>query len=417
MSRRHLYYSADGLVVKGLRGIVSYNPSLKLVEDTRVVYDTSHDTSHVSIISGGGAGHEPAWPGYVGHNMLAASVSGDIFAAPGTKQVLSAIASVPSTRGTILIVGNYTGDCLNFGLACEKANAENKAPCGIVICGDDVSVGRKGNLVGRRGLAGHIGIIKIMGAAAGAGEGFDELMALCNALQKQVVSIASTIDHCHVPGRTEHAMLEDDEIELGTGPHNEPGFRKISPVPNPEDFVAMNLKYCLDETDPERGYVKFEKNDQVILMISNFGGMSEMELGALTDELRHQLDTTYSMHPVRIYQGGIETSLNAPAFSISLLNLTAAARDCSYSVAKMLVYLDERTSTRWESYAGGQAGVRAPKPRSEQFVSGKAPQEKKTVDPATDLKGTFLVYFDTISSFCYADQAFFQKLNQAASNL
>ena len=109
MSSRHLFYSADGLVVKGLRGAVSYNTDLKLIEDTRVVYDTSHDSNNVSIISGGGAGHEPAWGGYVGHNMLAAAASGDIFAAPSTKQVLSAIEAVPSKKGTILMVGNYTG--------------------------------------------------------------------------------------------------------------------------------------------------------------------------------------------------------------------------------------------------------------------------------------------------------------------
>ena len=111
MSSRHLFYSADGLVVKGLRGAVSYNTDLKVIEDTRVVYDTTHDSNNVSIISGGGAGHEPAWGGYVGSNMLAAAASGDIFAAPSTKQVLSAIDAVPSKKGTILMVGNYTGTC------------------------------------------------------------------------------------------------------------------------------------------------------------------------------------------------------------------------------------------------------------------------------------------------------------------
>lgn len=65
-------------------------------------------------------------------------------------------------------------------------------------------------------------VIKIVGAAASAGSSFDDLMNLGNYLGKSMVSIASTMDHCHVPGRTEHAMLANDEIELGTGPHNEP---------------------------------------------------------------------------------------------------------------------------------------------------------------------------------------------------
>lgn len=61
-----------------------------------------------------------------------------------------------------------------------------------------------------------------MGAAAAAGASFDELMSLGQSVSKEIASIAATLDHCHVPGRTEHAMLGENEIELGTGPHNEP---------------------------------------------------------------------------------------------------------------------------------------------------------------------------------------------------
>ena len=109
MSSKHLFYQPEGLVVKGLRGLVSCNPSLALIESSRVVYDTNHSPSNVSIISGGGAGHEPAYAGYVGKNMLAAAVAGDIFASPNTKQVLSGLEAVPSEKGTILVVINYTG--------------------------------------------------------------------------------------------------------------------------------------------------------------------------------------------------------------------------------------------------------------------------------------------------------------------
>lgn len=156
MSSKHLFPKPEGLVAKGLRGLISYNPSLSLIESSKVVYDTKHNQDHVSIISGGGAGHEPAWAGYVGENMLAASASGDIFASPSTKQILEAIDAVPSNKGTILVITNYTGDCLHFGLAREKADASKQSPCGMIICGDDVSVGKKGGLVGRRGLASQI---------------------------------------------------------------------------------------------------------------------------------------------------------------------------------------------------------------------------------------------------------------------
>lgn len=159
MSSKHLFLSADGLVVKSLRGLTASNPSLTLIPADKIVFNSVHSSQKVSIISGGGAGHEPAWAGYVGHNMLAAAASGDIFASPSARQIESAIKSVPSEKGTILVITNYTGDCLHFGMACEKANASGyqKGPVAVITCGDDVSVEKKkGRLVGRRGLPGQV---------------------------------------------------------------------------------------------------------------------------------------------------------------------------------------------------------------------------------------------------------------------
>lgn len=381
MSKRHLFNSPDGLVNKALRGIVSYNRSLNLDEANRVVYDTAHDKSAVSLISGGGSGHEPAWSGYVGSNMLAAAVQGDIFASPSTKQILAAIEAVPSDKGTILVVTNYTGDCLHFGLANEKANARGHRSR-IIICGDDVSVGRGGSMVGRRGLAGQIGVLKVMGGAAGAGGSLDDVHDLGVAFSRQIVSMAATLDHCHVPGRAEHGMLADDEVEIGTGPHNEPGHEKLSPVPTPSELVRQMLRHCLDQEDPERGYVKFGPADETIVLISNFGGMSLLETGALVDEVLEQLARDWNMEPARVCAGFLETSLNAPAFSLSVVNVTAAAAGCRYSVDEIKSFFDVRTNTSWEAVAGSQAERRS---RQQQLVQPPH-QERKTVDDKRDLK-------------------------------
>ena len=381
MSNRHLFQSPDGLVNKALRGIIAYNPSLSLDETNRVVYDTTFDRTKVSIISGGGSGHEPAWSGYVGENMLAASVQGDIFASPSTKQILAGIEAVPSDKGSILVVTNYTGDCLHFGLANEKGIARGHK-CRMIICGDDVSVGKKGSLVGRRGLAGQLGVLKVMGGAAGAGGSLDQVYDLGVAFSKQIVSIAATLDHCHVPGRATHGTLQENEVEIGTGPHNEPGYRKLSPAPSPQDLVKQILTYCLDEKDPERGYVNFQPGDETILLVSNFGGISHLELGALVDELLEQLAADWKIEPVRLAAGFLETSLNAPAFSVSIINVTAAARNCSYSAEEIKGFFDARTNTSWESMSGAQARRR---PRSEQIVQ-PPPHGRRPVDPARDLK-------------------------------
>ncbi|KAI0904939.1 dihydroxyacetone kinase [Ustulina deusta] len=381
MSKRHLYNSLDGLVNKGLRGLIAYNPALALDEQNRVVYNTEYDRSTVSIISGGGSGHEPAWSGYVGTNMLAASVAGDVFASPSSKQILAGIGAVPSDKGTILVITNYTGDCLQFGLAAEKANAKGQK-CRMIICGDDVSVGKNGTLVGRRGLAGQIGVLKVIGGASGAGGSLDQVYDLGVAFSQQIVSIAITLDHCHVPGRIEHARSGADEVEIGTGPHNEPGYKKLSPVPSPEDLVKTILTYLLDEFDPLRGYVNFHEDDETILLVSNFGGMSYLEMGALVNDLLEQLDANWKINPVRVVSGFLETSLNAPAFSVSLVNITAAAKNCSYSANEIKGFFDVRTDTHWDSMAGSQARRR---PRKEQFVQPPA-APRHTVDDATDLK-------------------------------
>ena len=160
----------------------------------------------------------------------------------------------------------------------------------------------------------------------------------------------------------------------------------------------MNLKYMLDESDPERGYVKREDGDEIVLMISNFGGMSNLELGALTDELLAQLERDYKMHPVRVYSGPIETSLNAPAFSTSVLNLTAAKREGTrFSTAQMVEWIDIRTTTQWESMSGRQT-TRIK--REDQSISNSKQEEPRTVDPNKDVKVDPAVLEKTLRQAC-----------------
>lgn len=158
MSSKHYFPStaANTLVLKHLKALVSSSPGLELIEKDRVVYDKSHRPDRISLISGGGSGHEPAWSGYVGEGLLSAAVCGDIFASPSAKQVFSGIASVPSDQGTILLVTNYTGDTLHFGLAAEKSLASGLCKkLAVLHATDDVSIGRSSK-VGRRGMPGNV---------------------------------------------------------------------------------------------------------------------------------------------------------------------------------------------------------------------------------------------------------------------
>ena len=149
------------------------------------------------MIAGGGAGHEPAHASYTGRGMLAASVSGDIFASPSARQIITAIElallAAKSSSGAsdtnlgprshttdvLLIINNYTGDRINFGLAIARARARYPdVRVESVIVADDVSLLREEggpSLVGPRGLAGNILVCKVLGAYAETGAGLDDM--------------------------------------------------------------------------------------------------------------------------------------------------------------------------------------------------------------------------------------------------
>ncbi|KAE9365252.1 dihydroxyacetone kinase [Stipitochalara longipes BDJ] len=347
MSSKHYFpeTAVNTLVPRALKALCAANPSLSLIEEQRVVLNNTHNRSHVSLISGGGSGHEPAWSGYVGDGLLSAVACGDIFASPSMKQVLAAIAAVPSEKGTILLITNYTGDKLHFGLAAERALAGGFAgKCVVLPATDDVSIGRsRCEKVGRRGLAGNVITMKILGAAAAKDYSFEKCVEIGKAVNGQLVSIGSALDHCHVPGRQNHDEIGDDVCVIGAGIHNEPGAQKISPFPAIEDLISRLLSLICDQNDPERAFVKFNKNDDTVLLMNNYGGLSNLELGALTQETLAQLESKWDIKPTKIYSSVFETSLNGPGFSITLCNLTTAAEESKTSLSELMDLLGAET--------------------------------------------------------------------------
>lgn len=161
------------MVQTALHSITLTNPSLAYDAENKIVFrrpDTPRKKNKVSIVTGGGSGHEPAFAGYVGQGLCDASVAGTIFASPSAEQIRrGAIDRVPTENGVLIIPMNYTGDVLNFGMATEKSRAAG-IKTEFYAIGDDVGVGReKGGKVGRRGIGGGILLLKMVGALAEAG--------------------------------------------------------------------------------------------------------------------------------------------------------------------------------------------------------------------------------------------------------
>ncbi|KAK9327292.1 Dak1 domain-containing protein [Lipomyces starkeyi] len=318
----------NDLVLSSLKGLVATNPALTLMENDKVVVRQS-EKDKVVIVSGGGSGHEPSHAGYVGKGMLDAAVCGSIFASPSTKQIISALSLFPSSRGFVLIVKNYTGDILHFGLAAEKLKAKG-LEVELVIVGDDVAVGKaKGGLVGRRGLAGTVLVHKTAGAAAESGLPISEVSRLARVVSENIVTIGASLDHCCIPGRdpSQQISLGPDEIEIGMGIHNEPGVEKLTSIPTREELVQKLLRTLVSSDDIDRAFVPFHPADEVVLLVNNLGGISNLELGVFVHLAASQLRETYELKLVRVLAGTFMTALDGPGFSITLLNLTKAGDD------------------------------------------------------------------------------------------
>ncbi|KAF4551156.1 Dihydroxyacetone kinase-like protein 2 [Elsinoe fawcettii] len=301
------------------------NPSVALDQENKVIYLRPGSKPQVSLVSGGGSGHEPSFAAFVGSGLLSGAVAGTIFASPSAEQIRRCILErVESKQGVLVIVMNYTGDVLNFGMAVEKAKATG-LDVDMVVVADDAGVGREqGGKVGRRGIAGTVLVHKIAGALAATGAPLKDVSKVARFVAKNVVSIGSSLSHVHVPGRgTEDVEeLAIGEVEVGMGIHNEAGSEKEkTDLPS---LVQKMLKYTLDQSDKDRAFSSILKGDEVVLLVNNLGGVSPLELGGITNEVVEQLEKSYSIQPVRILSGTFMTSLNGLGFSISLLKLADA---------------------------------------------------------------------------------------------
>ncbi|KAI0372718.1 dihydroxyacetone kinase [Pilatotrama ljubarskyi] len=370
---KHFLNNPETLVVDSLKGLCTLNPQLALDEENKVVYAASQDRSKVALICGGGSGHEPAHAGFVGDGILTAAVCGSIFASPNSSQVRRGIDLVENEKGTVIIVKNYTGDILNFGLAKEQYAAQHPDKADrvkFVIVGDDVAVGKtQGKIVGRRGLAGTVLVYKIAGALAKRGASLDEVYATAEWVASRVGTIGVGLEHCHVPGTAAgESHLGPSEIEIGMGIHNEPGHRRLTPVPALKDLLPQLVEFLTVTTDPDRSFLPFKNDgsDRVVLLVNNLGGVSELELAGIVGEARRALEAK-GVKIERVLAGTFMTSLNMPGFSITTLLLPSAS-ETGPSVpdsSLILSLLDEPANVPGWKWAAGTVP-----PAADQITSG-----------------------------------------------
>lgn len=302
-----------------LEGIVALSPGTILLQDENVVTRSGlpeADRRKVAVLSGGGSGHEPAHAGYVGAGMLTVAVAGDVFTSPSTDAVLAGIRAAAGPAGALVIVKNYTGDRLNFGLAAELARAEG-IPVEIVVVADDVALKDTVPADRRRGIAGTVLVHKLAGAAAEKGLPLQEVARIARDAAAKLSSMGVSLGSCTLPAVGKPGfVLGETEIEVGLGIHGEQGVQRM-PIASADALVQLVI-----ETIEADG--KLAGGDRVALLVNGLGATPPMELAIVARSAVARLEAK-GIVVERAWAGTFLSALDMPGFSLSVMEVDDAA--------------------------------------------------------------------------------------------
>jgi ATP-dependent dihydroxyacetone kinase len=303
------------LVRELLEGVADLSPEVALLDDENVIVRANLPAPaqrQVAVLSGGGSGHEPAHAGYVGRGLLTAAIAGDVFTSPSTDAVLAAILAAAGPAGAILIVKNYTGDRLNFGLAAELARQQG-IPVEIVVVADDVALRDLVPKPRRRGIAGTVLVHKLAGAAAERGEPLERVADIARRAAADLGSMGVGLGSCIVPAAGVPGFeLGDDEIEFGLGIHGEKGVER-TPMLSADAIAAALLDKIV--ADMELG-----SGARVALLVNGLGGTAPMELSIIARAALANLRAR-GIAVDRAWAGNFMTAMEMPGCSVTLLKL------------------------------------------------------------------------------------------------
>lgn len=325
--------------------------------DTKVVlradWDAERARRQVAVISGGGSGHEPAHAGLVGPGLLTAAVCGEVFASPSVEAVLAAIRAVTGEAGCLLVVKDYTGDRLNFGLAAERAKALGLA-VEVVVVGDDVALP---DAPQPRGIAGTLFVHKVAGALAEAGENLDSVRSAAAAVAASVRSLGVAVTGAAIPGRPAEQRLAPGQAELGLGIHGEPGASVLELGSAGE--LVQRMVSVLEPTLPAEG--------PLALLLNDLGATPGLELSVVLRELL--ASTLGARAELLVGPAALMTSLGMKGFSVSALPLGDTERSALLA-----------SHAEWTAWPGARAVAAAavvplPEPAAAALVPASADAE------------------------------------------
>lgn len=302
------------VVADALKGVEAAHPDLRVDHEAAVVYRRSGpEQGRVSVISGGGSGHEPLHAGFVGPGMLDAAVCGQVFASPTADQVLAAVKGVDGGAGVLQLVKNYTGDVMNFEMAAEMAAVDGGTEVASVLTQDDVAVEDSSYTAGRRGVGVTMVVEKLAGAAAAQGRSLAEVADVARRASEAGRSMGLALTSATTPSVGRPLFdLPEDEVELGVGIHGEPGRRRVK--------VASARELAQSLVEPVLTDLPFSRGDQVIALTNGLGGTPLLELYLLHGEVAALLEAA-GVSVARALVGSYVTSLDMAGASVTLVRL------------------------------------------------------------------------------------------------
>ena len=305
----------DYIVEDMVKGFLKAHDDLivKNEKNDRVVqYKNAPVEGKVGLVTGGGSGHEPAFLGYVGENMMDAAAVGEVFSSPSAQAFYDAFMAADSGKGVACLFGNYAGDNMNVKMAIRKAKKQG-VTVKYVTATDDVASSPKETKEKRHGIAGGVFMWKVGGAKAAKGADLDEVIATAQKAVDNTRSICVGLSPCAIPavGHPNFDIKEGD-MEFGIGHHGEPGInvQKLKPA---KEIANDMAKAVIDDLEPADG-------DEVAVLLSGLGATPIMELYVLYDEIEAYLkEQGVSIYKVLI--GDYVTSLDMNGAALTVMKL------------------------------------------------------------------------------------------------
>ena len=315
-----------------IEGFVAANADKVRQVPGGVVRSTRSQPGSVAVVIGGGSGHYPAFSGLVGQGMAHGAAMGNLFASPSAQQIYNVARAADNGGGVLLAFGNYAGDVLHFGQACERLKAEG-IPCELLAVTDDIYSATLDEREKRRGVAGDLAIFKVAAAAAEAGYSLSDVTRLARHANYRTRSLGVAFSGCTLPGAS-HPLFEiaQGTMALGMGIHGEPGISECAIPPADalaELFVSSLLQECPQEITTRRG-------QRVAVILNGLGSVKYEELFVVYRRVA-QLLADEGLQVVEPEVGEFVTSFNMAGASLTLM------------------WLDDELETFWRAPANAPA--------------------------------------------------------------